>query len=351
MAEFKKPSPRTIRPVQRDRLSWHQFTAEANRYDAMPFRRCGAWGLKLPAISLGAWETFGGYRGPEVTRECIFRAFNLGITYFDFANNYGRPPGRAETIVGRILREMPREELIVSTKAGYRMWPGPYGDGSSRKYLLASLDQSLLRLGVDYVDIYYSHRFDPETPLAETIGALDQVVREGKALYVGLSNYPAEQLAAACQLAERKGWAPITIHQSRYNILDRAVEKELLPAAREAGAGVIVYSPLDQGLLTSKYLGEIPDDSRAAKLWSEEQRKEHLASARLTRIKQLNEIALARSQTLAQMALAWTLRDPLVTSALIGASSVEQVEENVKALENLKFSAEELSRIDQVCHR
>ena len=221
----------------------------------MPYRRCGAWGLKLPAISLGAWETFGGYRGPEVARECIFRAFNLGITHFDFANNYGRVPGRAETIVGRILREMPREELIVSTKAGYRMWPGPYGEGGSRKYLVASLEQSLQRLGLDYVDIYYSHRYDEETPLEETIGALEQLVRQGKALYAAVSNYPAEQFTAATKLTERTGWAPLVLHQVASSMFRRDFQKEQLPAAKATGAGVIVFPPPAQGFLSSTHLG------------------------------------------------------------------------------------------------
>ncbi len=348
MAEFKKITPRNLRPVQRDRLSWHQFTAAESRYDTMPYRRCGASGLQLPAISLGAWETFGGYRGPEIARECIFRAFNLGITHFDFANNYGQPPGRAETVVGRVLREMPREELIISTKAGYRMWPGPYGDGGSRKYLVASLEQSLLRLGVDHVDLFYSHRFDAETPLEETLGALDQIVRQGKALYAGLSNYPANRFTAARKIVQEKQWAPILVHQCAYNLFDRGIENGVLAAAREAGAGVVAYSPLAQGLLSDKYLQNIPEESRAAKLWTEEQRRAQLPERRLAQVRKLNEIAQSRGQTLAQMALVWTLRDPAVTSALVGASSVEQVEENVQALAKLDFAAEELTRIDQV---
>ncbi|MGI8432595.1 MAG: aldo/keto reductase [Chthoniobacterales bacterium] len=314
----------------------------------MPYRRCGAWGLKLPAISLGAWETFGGYRGPEVARECIFRAFNLGITHFDFANNYGQPPGRAETVVGRVLREMPREELIISTKAGYRMWPGPYCDGSSRKYLVASLEQSLLRLGVDHVDIFYSHRYDPETPLEETLGTLDQLVRQGKALYAGLSNYPADRFTAAHKIVRDRQWTPILVHQCVYNLLDRAIENGVLAAARAAEAGVVAYSPLAQGLLSDKYLQNVPAESRAAKLWTEEQRRAQLQERRIAQVRKLNEIAQSRGQTVAQMALVWTLRDPAVTSALIGASSVEQVEENVKALAQPGFAADELARIDQV---
>ncbi len=333
--------------MQRDRLSWHQFSAEPDRYEAMPYRRCGDGGLKLPAISLGAWETFGGYRGPEVTRDCIFRAFNLGITHFDFANNYGRTPGRAETIGGRILREMPRAELIISTKAGFPMWPGPYGEGSSRKHLLASLEQSLQRLGLDHVDIFYSHRFDPETPLEETIEALNDVVRQGKALHAGLSNYPADQFAKARKLAEEKNWAPIIVHQSRYNLFARGIEESLLAAAKKAGAGVVAFSPLAQGLLTTKYFEKLPEDSRAARVWSEEQRQEKITEGSLRRAWELDKIANERGQTLPQMALAWTLRDPVVTSALIGASSVEQIEENVKALERPGFSAEELRRIDE----
>lgn len=348
MAEFKKVSPRNLRPVQRDRLSWHQFAASPDRYAAMSYRRCGQSGLQLPALSLGAWETFGGYRGPEVTRECVFRAFNLGITHFDFANNYGQPPGRAETVVGRVLREMPREELIISTKAGHRMWPGPYGDGSSRKYLVASLEQSLLRLGVDYVDLFYSHRFDPETALEETVGALDQLVRQGKALYAGLSNYPAGQFTAAAKIVERKQWAPLLVHQCAYSLFDRGIEAEVLAAAREAGVGIVAYSPLAQGLLTEKYLDHIPEESRAAKLWTEEQRRQHLSERRLAQVRELNEIAQSRGQSLAQMSLVWTLRDPAVTSALIGASGAEQIEENVKALERPTFSAEELDRMDKV---
>jgi L-glyceraldehyde 3-phosphate reductase len=347
VAELKKVAVRGLRPVQRDRLSWHQFTAESARYEGMRYRRCGAWGLKLPAISLGTWETFGGYRGPEITREIIFRAFNLGITHFDFANNYGRAPGRAETVVGRILREMPREELIIATKAGFPMWPGPYGEGGSRKHLVASLEQSLQRLGIEHVDIFYSHRFDPETPLDETLGALDQLVRQGKVLYVGLSNYPPNEFNSASKLVERKGWSPIVALQTSYSLFDRAAEEELLPAASDAGAGTIAFSPLAQGLLTTKYLDEIPTESRAAKSWSEDQRAEKITDRQRARVRDLNEIAQARGQTLAQMAIAWTLRSPRVATALIGASTVEQIEENVGALEKLDFASEELRRIDE----
>lgn len=317
----------------------------------MPYRRCGRSGLKLPAISLGAWETFGGYRGPEISRDCIFRAFNLGITHFDFANNYGRTPGRAETIVGRILREMPRDELIVSTKAGFLMWPGPYGQGSSRKHLVASLEQSLQRLGLDYVDIFYSHRFDPETPLEETLGALEQIVRQGKALHLGVSNYPPNEFKAICELVEKNSSTPIILLQSRYNLLERGLESDLLAGAKKKGIGIVAFSPLAQGLLTTKYFESVPEESRAAKVWGEAERGEKLTEECLRRVWELDKIANDRGQTLPQMALSWVLRDPAVTSALVGASSVEQIEENVRALERLSFSAEELRRIDGALKR
>lgn len=314
----------------------------------MPYRKCGISGLKLPAISLGAWETFGGYRNQEVSRECIFRAFNLGVTHFDLANNYGRPPGRAETVVGKILSEMPRHELIISTKAGFLMWPGPYGEGCSRKSLLASIDQSLQRLGLDYVDIFYSHRHDPETPLEETLGALDQIVRTGKALYVGLSNYSGKLLEEAAGLARTFRLTPIIADQSSYSLLNRQVETELFPCVRTTGIGVIAFSPLAQGLLSEKYLEGFPEGSRAAKTWTAEQRQ-RITPVFREKIRKLTEIAKARGQTLPQMALAWVLRRPEITSALIGASAVDQIEENVKVLENLKFAPEELSNIDKVC--
>ncbi|HYG34769.1 MAG TPA: aldo/keto reductase, partial [Clostridia bacterium] len=325
-------------------------TFSPQRYDKMIYRKCGRWGLKLPAISLGAWETFGGYRGEEIARECMFRAFDLGITHFDLANNYGKPPGNAELLVGKILKEMPRDELIISSKAGYLMWPGPYGDWGSRKYLIASLDQSLQRLGLDYVDIFYHHRPDPETPLEETIGALNDIVRSGKALYAGISNYPGALADSACSLVSARSWAPIIIHQPRYHLLERKVENDLIPVARNHRFGIIVFSPLASGLLTDKYLHGIPTDSRAT--------QNTVAAPRLMnalgkeevvkRLRGLNEIARARGQSLAQMALAWVLRFPEVTSALIGASRVEQVEQNVAALANLQFSADELRRIDEL---
>ncbi len=319
-------------------------TFSENRYDQMQYRSCGRWGLKLPAISLGAWETFGGYRGEETARECLYRAFDLGITHFDLANNYGKPPGAAESLVGKIIRDMPRDEIILSTKAGYRMWPGPYGEWGSRKYLIASLDQSLQRMGVDYVDVFYSHRFDPHTPLEETIGALETIVRQGKALYAGISSYSGAASREACDLAEARGF-PITLHQPRYNLLGRDIESDLLPVARERGFGIIAFCPLSQGLLTDKYLNGIPPDSRAALWWGEEQRERMIARV-VDRVRALNEIAQARGQSLAQMSLAWILRLPEITSALIGASRVEQIEENVAALSNLDFSDDELSAID-----
>lgn len=333
--------------MQRDRLSVQEFAAQPSRYDSMPYRRCGASGLKLPAISLGAWETFGGYRGPELSRECIFRAFNLGITHFDLANNYGRPPGKAETVVGRILGEMPRDELVVSTKAGFPMWPGPYGEGCSRKSLVASLDQSLKRLGLDYVDIFYAHRADSGAPLEETLGALDQIVRSGKALYAAVSNYSGKSLGEAVGVIRQRQLAPILAVQSSYSLLRRDIENDLLGAARDNGIGVIAFSPLAQGTLSTKYLdGDIPDDSRAAKMWNDQQR-ETIKPSLLAHVARLNKIAKARGQTLPQMAIAWILRCPEITSVLIGASSVGQIEENVKALANLRFHAEEFQSIDE----
>jgi L-glyceraldehyde 3-phosphate reductase len=319
----------------------------SDRYDTMQYRRCGRSGLLLPAISLGAWETFGGYRGADVAKECLFRAFDLGITHFDLANNYGTPPGNAEIVVGKILKEMPRDELIISSKAGWEMWPGPYGDWGSKKYLIASCDQSLERMGVEYFDIFYHHRPDPETPLEETLGALDQLVTQGKALYAGVSSYSGAQFAEAVRVCERMGLSPITIHQPYYNMLGRDIEWDLLPQTEAAGTGVIVFCPLASGVLTDKYLGgDIPAESRAAQKWGPEWVEENLSPARRQMLQELNEMAKQRGQTLAQMALAWILRLPGITSALTGASSVRQIEDNVGALKNLEFTAEELSRID-----
>lgn len=340
-------APAGSRPIQRDRLSWHQFLADPKRYEGMSFRRCGESGLKLPAISLGAWETFGGYVGPELARGCIFRAFNLGITHFDLANTYGNPQGRSEMIVGRTLREMPRGEMVVATKAGFPMWPGPYGEGSSRKALLASLEGSLQRLGLDHVDLFYSHRPDPNTPLEETLRALDQIVRQGKALYVGLSNYPGSLLAEACRLAREMNFAPVVAAQSGYSMLQREIEQDLLRAARDNGVGIVAYSGLAQGLLTGRYANGIPEGSRAAKAWTPAQR-EALTPALHERIQQLTEMAMQRGQTLPQMAIAWMLRCPEVTTALIGASDIDQLEENAGALDKLAFSDEEFRRIDAI---
>jgi L-glyceraldehyde 3-phosphate reductase len=325
-------------------------TFSNKRYEKMPYRRCGRSGLKLPAISLGAWETFGGYRGPEIAKKCLYRAFDLGITHFDFANNYGTPGGNAEKVCGKVIKTMPRDELILSSKAGYYMWPGPYGEWGSKKYIVASCDQSLKRMGVDYFDIFYSHRFDPETPLEETLGALDFLVKQGKALYIGVSNYDGAIFAKAAALAEKKNLAPITIHQPYYNMLGRKAEWDLLPETEKAGAGVIAFSPLASGILSSKYLsGSIPKDSRAAEKWGADFVKRNLTPERQKTLDELNAMAAKRGQSLAQMALAWLLRLPGMTSALIGASKVSQIEENVAALENLNFSQEELETIDRLC--
>jgi L-glyceraldehyde 3-phosphate reductase len=318
-----------------------------DRYDTMPYRRCGRSGLLLPAISLGAWETFGGYRDAEVAKDCLFRAFNLGVTHFDLANNYGTPPGNAEIVCGKIIREMPRDELIISSKAGYRMWPGPYGEWGSKKYLVASCDQSLQRMGLDYFDIFYSHRPDNDTPLEETLAALDLLVRQGKALYIGVSSYNGAHFAEATRVGQRMGLAPITIHQPYYNMLSRGIEWDLLPQTARAGTGVIPFCPLASGLLTDKYLGgDIPAESRAAQKWGKEWVEKNLSPEKRQTLIELNEMAKQRDQTLAQLALAWTLRLPTITSALIGASNVQQIEENVKALDNLTFTEEELKRID-----
>ena len=325
----------------------HEFAS--NRYDTMQYRRCGNSGLKLPAISLGAWETYGGYRGEDVARECLFRAFDLGITHFDLANNYGTPAGNAEIVCGKIVHEMPRDELIISSKAGYYMWPGPYGEWGSRKYIIASCDQSLKRMGLEYFDIFYSHRPDPDTPLEETLGALDHLVRQGKALYIGVSSYSGAQFADSVRIAERNHLAPITIHQPYYNMLGRGIEGDLLPQTQRAGTGVIPFCPLASGLLTDKYLsGDIPAESRAAQKWGKDWVANNLSAEKKTTLLALNEIAKQRGQSLAQMALAWTLRLPAITSALIGASTVAQIEENVKALENLDFTEEELKKIDSL---
>jgi L-glyceraldehyde 3-phosphate reductase len=322
------------------------YVLGADRYDRMPYRRCGRWGLKLPAISLGLWQNFGADAPLERSRAIVRRALDLGITHFDLANNYGPPYGSAEETFGKLLHDdlrPVRDELVISTKAGYDMWPGPYGEWGSRKYLLASLDQSLARMGRDYVDIFYSHRFDPETPREETRGALDTAVRQGKALYVGISSYSAERTREAEAILRALG-TPLLIHQPSYSLLNRWIEPELLDTLGELGVGCIVFSPLAQGMLTDKYLKGVPEGSRASRPGSLS--PDLLTDETLTHIRALNEIAARRGQTLAQMALAWTLRDPRVTSALVGASSVEQLESNVAALDRLDFDDEELAEID-----
>ncbi len=322
------------------------YVPQENRYDLMKYNRCGKWGLKLPAVSLGLWHNFGGIDTLENGRNMLHRAFDLGITHFDLANNYGPPPGSAEENFGRILRQdfaAYRDELIISSKAGYLMWPGPYGEWGSRKYVLASLDQSLKRMGLEYVDIFYSHRPDPDTPLEETMMALDRAVRSGKALYVGISNYPADMTKEASKILKELG-TPCLIHQPRYSMFERWVEDELLDVLEEEGIGCIPFSPLAQGLLTDKYLDGIPDDSRAAR--SVFLKKEDVDAAH-EKIVKLNDLAQERGQSLAQMALAWILKDKRITSVLIGASSVKQVVNNVETLNKLDFSDEELREIKE----
>ncbi|MFC9344272.1 L-glyceraldehyde 3-phosphate reductase [Streptomyces sp. NPDC057020] len=326
------------------------YTAHADRYADMPYRRTGHSGLKLPALSLGLWHNFGPDRPAETQRAILRRAFDLGITHFDLANNYGPPPGAAESALGDFLRTdfAPyRDELVVSTKAGYLMWPGPYGEWGSRKYLMSSLDQSLRRLGLDHVDIFYSHRFDPETPLEETMGALHSAVQQGKALYVGVSNYSAEQTREAARILAELG-TPLTLHQPRYSMLDRRPEEEgLLDALDDLRIGSIAYSPLEQGLLTGRYLNGIPEDSRAASD-SPFLNRDAVTEDLVTRLRALDDIAASRGQTLAQLALAWVLRGGRVTSALVGASSAGQLEDSVAALRNLDFDSKELALIDEL---
>ena len=319
----------------------------SDRNASMQYRRSGRSGLKLPAISLGLWQNFGGDTPRERQSAIVRRAFDLGITHFDLANNYGPPPGAAEENVGRILATDlagHRDELVISTKAGYNMWPGPYGEWGSRKYVLASLDQSLKRMGLEYVDIFYSHRFDPETPMEETMGALDTAVRQGKALYVGISSYSAKRTREAVAILRALG-TPMLIHQPSYSMLNRWVEQGLIQVLAEEGIGCIVFSPLAQGLLTDRYLDGVPAGSRASHPGTFS--TEMLTEANLAKIRALNEIAQRRGQSLAQMAIAWTLRDAVVTSALVGASSVGQLEQNVVALNKLEFSPAELEEIDR----
>lgn len=321
------------------------YQADEARYERQPYNRSGRSGVKLPAVSLGLWHNFGDDRPVENSRAILRRAFDLGVTHFDLANNYGVPYGSAERTFGRIFQQdfAPyRDELIISSKAGYDMWPGPYGEWGSRKYLLASLDQSLGRMGLEYVDVFYSHRPDPDTPLEETMGALDRAVRSGKALYAGISNYSAEQTTQAARIMRELG-TPLLIHQPSYSMINRWIEGGLLDVLEEAGMGCIVYSPLAQGLLTDRYLQGVPADSRAAtsRFLSEDRIDRGLA-------RRLNEIAAGRGQTLAQMALSWTLRDPRVTSVLIGASSVRQLEDNVACVDGPAFTEDELKAVDEI---
>jgi L-glyceraldehyde 3-phosphate reductase len=324
------------------------YAADPDRYEAMPYRRCGRSGVKLPAISLGLWQNFGGDRPLETGRAILRRAFDLGVTHFDLANNYGPPYGSAEenfgVLMAKDLRPY-RDELIISTKAGYDMWPGPYGDWGSRKYLLASLDQSLTRMGLDYVDFFYSHRADPDTPLEETMGALHTAVQQGKALYVGISSYSARRTEEAARILRDLG-TPLLIHQPSYSLLNRWIEGELLDVLDAEGVGCIVFSPLAQGMLTDKYLDGVPEGSRASEAGGSFDRG-MLTEENLERLRALNEIAQRRGQTLSQLALAWALRDARITSALIGASSVDQLEQNIAALERLDFDDSELEEIER----
>lgn len=326
-----------------------QYLPLQTRYDNMKYVRCGRSGIKLPPISLGLWHNFGGVDTIENGRKMLHRAFDLGITHFDLANNYGPPPGSAEETFGRIMKKdfkSYRDELIISTKAGWDMWPGPYGNFGSRKYLIASLDQSLKRMGLEYVDIFYHHRPDPDTPLEETMGALDQIVRSGKALYVGISQYKAKGTKQASDLLKQLR-STCLIHQPRYSIFDRWIEDGLTDVLRDEGIGCIVFSPLEQGLLTNRYLNGIPTDSRAGKKGTF-LRRDSITEEKLAKVKKLNQLASKRGQSLAQMAIAWVLHNPVVSSALIGASKVDQIEDAVGALNNLEFSANELKKIDEI---
>lgn len=338
-----------IRAAKQGKGKMNMHYPSETRYDTMPYQRCGRSGLKLPAISLGLWHNFGGVDSLENSRAMVWRAFDLGITHFDLANNYGPPPGSAEETFGQILRHdlaAHRDELIISSKAGYYMWPGPYGEWGSRKYLVASLDQSLRRMGLDYVDLFYHHRPDPNTPLEETMGALDYIVRSGKALYVGISSYTAEQTRQAAQILKALG-TPCLIHQPKYSLFERWIEQGLLSVLSEEGIGCIAFSPLAQGLLTDKYLTGIPADSRAAKPHGF-LKPEHITEDKLAQVRRLQEVAQARGQTLAQMALAWVLRHAEMTSVLIGASRVAQIEDAVGALANLNLTSEELKTIERI---
>ena len=319
-----------------------------SRYDGrMPYRKCGRWGLKLPAITLGCWHNFGGDSPTDNQKDMIFSSFDEGITHFDLANNYGPPYGSAEINVGKILKDLPRDEILITSKAGYDMWPGPYGEWGSRKYIMASLDQSLKRMNVDYFDLFYSHRFDPDTPLDETLGALNSAVEQGKALYVGISSYSADYTRKAVNVCKENNFAPLAIHQPNYSMLNRWVENGLLDTCGELGLGIIAFCPLFQGLLTDKYLKGIPEGSRAS-LENSPLRKNEVSEQNIKVIQELNEHAGQRGQTLAQMALSWVLRDDRVTSALIGASSATQILENIKSAKQTEFSADELSKLDKI---
>ena len=319
-----------------------------DRYDGrMPYVKCGRWGLKLPAITLGCWHNFGGDSPTEIQKDMIYAAFDAGITHFDLANNYGPPYGSAEINVGKILKNLPRDEILITSKAGYDMWPGPYGEWGSRKYMMASLDQSLKRMQVDYFDLFYSHRFDPDTPLDETLGALDSAVQQGKALYVGISSYSADSTRQAANICKENNLAPLAIHQPNYSMLNRWVEQGLLDTCGELGMGIIAFCPLFQGLLTDKYLNGIPKDSRFT-IENSPLRKNEVNEQNLNVIRELNDHARQRGQTLAQMALSWVLRDNRVTSALIGASSSTQILENVKAVNHNQFSVDELGKLDRI---
>lgn len=325
------------------------YNARADRYGAMPYRRCGRSGLKLPPLALGLWQNFGGVDPPDKSRAILLRAFDLGITHFDLANNYGPPYGSAEVTFGRVMQRdlRPyRDELVISTKAGYDMWPGPYGDWGSRKYLLSSLDQSLKRMGLEYVDIFYSHRPDPDTPIEETMGALEQAVRSGKALYVGISNYDVAQTQAALKVLKSLN-LPCLLHQMKYSMFERGPEDGLFDALDAHGIGGIAFSPLAQGMLTNRYLKDVPADSRAGKP-GRSLAPADLTGARRAQVTALAAIAAARDQSLAQLALSWTLRHTCMTSALIGASRIEQLEDNLGALRNLKFDAAELAQIERI---
>ncbi|MDA8775292.1 aldo/keto reductase [Opitutales bacterium] len=319
-----------------------------SRYDGrMPYRKCGRWGLKLPAITLGCWHNFGGDTPTENQKEMIFSSFDAGITHFDLANNYGPPYGSAEINVGKILKDLPRDEILITSKAGYDMWPGPYGEWGSRKYMMASLDQSLKRMNVDYFDLFYSHRFDPDTPLDETLGALNSAVEQGKALYVGISSYSADCTRKAVSVCKENNFAPLAIHQPNYSMLNRWVENGLLDTCGEFGLGIIAFCPLFQGLLTEKYLKGIPEGSRAS-LENSPLRKNEVNEQNIRVIQELNDHAGQRGQTLAQMALSWVLRDDRVTSALVGASSSTQILENVKASSHTHFTSDELQKLDRI---